>query len=113
MKKKYLFLAMVPVLVGLSGYAAKLSFSSRGPVAIAQTEASSLDRTVNTAALADVLSTHVDEQGLVTYAELQANREQLDAYNASIQLIDQATYDSWSEEEQIALLINAYNSLTL
>ncbi|MEL6881655.1 MAG: DUF547 domain-containing protein [Cyanobacteria bacterium J06607_10] len=118
MKKKYLFLAIVPAIIGLSGYAAKLSFSSRGPVAIAQTEASNTEasnteRTANTAALADVLSTHVDEQGLVSYAELQANREQLDAYNASIQLIDQATYDSWREEEQIALLINAYNSLTL
>ncbi|MEM9152364.1 MAG: DUF547 domain-containing protein [Cyanobacteria bacterium P01_F01_bin.3] len=68
---------------------------------------------VNTPALATVLSTYVDEQGLVDYDKLQVDRRPLDAYNASIQLTSQATYDSWSEPEQIAFLINAYNSLTL
>ena len=54
-----------------------------------------------------VLETYVDEQGLVDYDKLQVDRRPLDAYNASIQLTSQATYDSWSEPEQIAFLINA------
>lgn len=64
-------------------------------------------------AFAEVLSTYVDEQGLVDYDTLQANRAQLDAYNTSVQLLDPAAYEGWDDSEQIAFLINAYNSITL
>ena len=62
---------------------------------------------------ADVLQTYVDDEGLVDYAGLQANREQLDRFNQSIGAVTPETYASWTEAEQIAFLTNAYNSLTL
>ncbi|MEM6597426.1 MAG: DUF547 domain-containing protein [Cyanobacteria bacterium P01_D01_bin.36] len=112
MKKQYLLLAIAPILVGLGGYAfITASQADTTPTVIAQTSANDIE--VNTPALATVLSTYVDDQGLVDYDKLQVDRRPLDAYNASIQLTSQATYDSWSEPEQIAFLINAYNSLTL
>ncbi len=110
-RKKYLLLVLVPALIGLGGCAGSPA-AQTGGAAVAQAAAAG-PTAVNTAALANVLSVYVDESGLVDYDALQANRQQLDAYNASIQLLEPATYDTWSESEQIALLINAYNSLTL
>lgn len=60
-----------------------------------------------------VLSNYVNDKGLVNYSELQANRQILDRFNQSLALVDANTYKSWSEPEQLAFLINAYNSLTL
>ena len=62
---------------------------------------------------ADVLATYVDDQGLVDYQSLQANREQLDRFVASMGAVSPATYQSWSESERLAFLINAYNAFTL
>lgn len=62
---------------------------------------------------AQVLDTYVDEKGLVDYDGLQANREQLDRVVASFGAVTPDTYDSWSEDDQIAFLINAYNVFTL
>ena len=112
LKKKYLLLALAPALISFSGCAV-ISSQSGADSAIAQTETITTADAVNTAALAEVLATYVNEEGLVDYDGLQANRQQLDAYNASLQLTSQASFDSWSEAEQIAFLINAYNSLTL
>lgn len=60
-----------------------------------------------------VLSQYVDDKGLVNYSELQTNRTLLDRFNASLAQVDPNTYQSWDEAEQLAFLINAYNSLTL
>lgn len=62
---------------------------------------------------ATVLETYVDEGGLVDYEGLQANREQLDRFNRSLGEVSPAVYNSWSQEEKLAFLINAYNSFTL
>ena len=62
---------------------------------------------------AAVLATYVDEKGLVDYERLQANRQQLDAFNTAVANIPLEVYQSWSEKEQIAFLMNAYNSFTL
>lgn len=62
---------------------------------------------------AHVLRTYVNDQGLVNYSGLQANREQLDRFNHSLAVVTPQTYSRWSETEQIAFLINAYNALTL
>lgn len=62
---------------------------------------------------ATVLTTYVDDQGLVDYAVLQANREALDKYVQAIGAVPQATYEQWPESEKIAYLINAYNAITL
>lgn len=62
---------------------------------------------------AEVLKQYVDEQGLVDYTGLQANRVQLDRFNQSLGEVSAQTYDSWEEAEKIAFLSNAYNSFTL
>ncbi|MEL4895679.1 DUF547 domain-containing protein [Crocosphaera sp. Alani8] len=62
---------------------------------------------------ATVLETYVNEGGLVDYEGLQANREQLDRFNRSLGEVTPEVYNSWSEEEKLAFLINAYNSFTL
>ena len=110
--RTYLLGALIPTVLLLGGCFVADSFRSDQASAIAQTESTNT-KAVNTPALATVLEKYVDEQGLVDYESLQADRQQLDSYNASIQLLDQSAYDSMSDSEKIALLINAYNSLTL
>lgn len=61
----------------------------------------------------EVLKTYVDEAGLVDYAALQVQRQQLDDFNAAIAVVDDETFNSWTEAEQIAFWTNAYNSITL
>lgn len=65
------------------------------------------------AGYATTLKRFVNEQGLVNYQALQANRAELDAFAASVGTLDAAVYESWPEAEKIAFLINAYNALTL
>ena len=59
------------------------------------------------------LSEYVDDQGLVNYEGLQSDRTPLDQFNLSLNAVLPSNYDSWSDSEKIAFLINAYNSLTL
>jgi len=110
MNKNYLLLALVPALIGISSCSPT---AKSGRSAVAQETYANASTEANTPAFAEVLAQYVDEQGLVDYDTLQENRSQLDAYNASLQLLAPETYESWSDEEKIALLINAYNSLTL
>ena len=113
MRKRYLLALLLPVAIGFGGCSATASSpSDRTAVAQASGESPANAR-VNTAAFANVLSSYVDDGGLVDYEGLQANRGDLDAYNASLQLTPASTFESWSESEQIAFLINAYNSITL
>ena len=74
------------------------------PVAFAQTELA--------AGLAPVLATYVD-RGRVDYVGLQANRDRLYRFNASLARVTTATYAQWNEAAQIAFWIDAYNALTL
>jgi hypothetical protein len=62
---------------------------------------------------ATVLKTYVNEQGLVDYKGLQANRGQLDRFVAAVGAVAPVAYQSWGEKEKLAFLINAYNALTL
>ena len=61
----------------------------------------------------NVLQTYVGDRGLVNYQELQANRQKLDQFNQSLSRVNTETYKSWSDQEKLAFLLNAYNSLTL
>lgn len=72
-------------------------------------EATGLD----TKLYADVLSTHVNDEGMVDYRGLQSNRATLDRYVASMARLDPKVYEAWNEKQKIAFWINAYNSLTL
>lgn len=65
------------------------------------------------AGYAATLKRFVDEQGLMNYRALQADRVQLDAFAANVGALDRAVYESWPEAEKIAFLLNAYNALTL
>ena len=61
----------------------------------------------------EVLQTYVDDNGLVDYATLQQNRQSLDNVNGAIAVVSDDLYNSWTEAEQIAFWVNAYNSITL
>ncbi|MGC9523968.1 MAG: DUF547 domain-containing protein [Limnospira sp.] len=60
-----------------------------------------------------VLQTYVDDRGQVDYKALTANPQALERFNAALAYLSRDTYESWTEAEQIAFWINAYNSLTL
>jgi hypothetical protein len=51
--------------------------------------------------------------GLVNYQKLKENRQLLDEFNSAIGEVPPSTYQSWTNNEKIAFLINAYNSFTL
>lgn len=60
----------------------------------------------------ELLKEHVDDEGLVDYEEINDDREDLKEYLN--QLSTNAPNDnSWSEEEQLAYWINAYNAFTI
>jgi len=60
-----------------------------------------------------VLARVVDGRGMVAYEALQRDPAQLDRYLQALADLSPARFASWPEAEQIALLINAYNALTL
>ncbi len=107
--KKYAILAIAPLLLGLGS-------CSLGP-SQAKTPASqtvsAASAPVDIASLTQVLSSYVDNEGQVDYKALQKDPAALDGFNQSIQKTSPSTFESWTEKEKIAYLINAYNSLTL
>ena len=55
----------------------------------------------------------MDENGSVDYVGLKENPADLAAYENQLQALSPQTFASWSEPDQIALWINAYNAFTL
>ena len=49
----------------------------------------------------------------VNYKALDQQREKLDDYLSSLSQITQTQYETWTEDKQLAFLINAYNGFTL
>ena len=62
---------------------------------------------------AAVLDRFVDQQGLVDYAGLKADRADLDAFMKAIAATDPLDYARWSADEQLAYWLNAYNAYIL
>jgi hypothetical protein len=91
------------------GPEALLRRMANGAVATAQVPQPSLDPAPFNAVLNDV----VDDRGMVDYAALQRDPAQLERYLKALADLPPERFSSWSEAEQIALLINAYNALTL
>ncbi|MHC4591989.1 MAG: DUF547 domain-containing protein [Planctomycetota bacterium] len=60
-----------------------------------------------------VLKEFVDEDGMVDYKGLKANRGRLDAFVRSLGSVRRDEFEKWSDEQQVAFWINAYNGLTL
>jgi hypothetical protein len=92
-----------------SGPEALLRQMANSVAATAQAPQPSLDPAPFNAVLNDV----VDECGLVDYAVLQRQPAELDRYLQALADLPPDRFSSWPEAEQIALLINAYNALTL
>jgi hypothetical protein len=61
----------------------------------------------------DVLSTYVNDKGMVDYKSLKQNRKKLDSFHEKVASLAPAEYEKWSKDAKIAFLINIYNSLTL
>ena len=101
------------LLLGIAGCdrgpEALLARSTSGTTAAASTPQPSLDPAEFNAVLARV----VDGRGMVDYAALQRQPAQLDRYLQALAELPPERFASWSEAEQIALLINAYNAFTL
>lgn len=69
-------------------------------------------------AFSKVLSDHVVvySNGLksaVNYSALAHNRPPLDQYLVSLSEVEHAQYENWTQPQQLAFLINAYNGFTL
>lgn len=109
MQKTILSLSLIAVLLGGCS-AGALNAPTDGTTSVANADG---DLAAADASYGDALVTYVDDQGMVDYAALQQNREQLDAYNNALAVVSDETYSSWTEAEQIAFWVNAYNSLTL
>ncbi|NES00682.1 MAG: DUF547 domain-containing protein [Symploca sp. SIO1B1] len=114
MNKLNQILILLPTVIILSSCAASApSNQAQDNNTQAQTTTVAQAAPLNYDDYAEVLETYVTEDGLVDYQKLQENRQQLDDFNATFEKVTPAEYASWSEEEQIAFLINAYNSFTL
>ena len=118
MKKYCLLITAISATIAIAGCANSANVTQAGEnenqVAIEQTNVTiAANQAFNYQDYADVLGTYVNDAGLVDYEGLQANREQLDRFNQSLANVTPEIYNSWSEPEQIAFWMNAYNSLTL
>jgi hypothetical protein len=102
---------LIPALVLVGGCSAVISGSDNREQYV--DEAAIANAEFSYEPYAEVLETYVDEQGLVDYEALQASPGKLLTFNALIGEVSPETYANWSEAEQIAFLVNAYNSFTL
>ncbi|MEL6129109.1 MAG: DUF547 domain-containing protein [Cyanobacteria bacterium J06628_4] len=110
MKRQYLSAFFLACSVGLVGCS---TGATPADTASGETQIIATQEGVDYSVYDDVLSTYVDDSGWVDYVGLQESRQPLDSFNNGLAVVDDTTYDSWSETEQIAYWVNAYNSLTL
>jgi hypothetical protein len=65
------------------------------------------------ATYARVLSSYVDDKGMVQYKALKAGRADLDQFAGWMGSLKAEEFAGWSRGEKVAFWINAYNALTL
>ena len=112
-------LRLTIAVIGLSAIASCSNFTNgtkssfATPDATTATTTPAVNNSFSYADYAEVLSQYVSDRGLVDYSGLQANRQQLDRFNRSLGQVAPETYAGWSDNQKIAFLMNAYNSLTL
>ena len=116
-KRHYFSALFLACSIGLIGCSTE-SITQKSTAPASETQPNEIanaatDATLDYDAYGDVLDTYVDASGWVNYADLQTSRQMLDSFNNGLAAVDEATYGSWSEAEQIAYWVNAYNSLTL
>ena len=76
-----------------------------------QAEANHFDHQHST--LTEVLDRYVDDDGLVDYPALLQDKTLLDDYLTQLSRVTIQEVTLWSESQQLAFWINAYNALTL
>ena len=62
--------------------------------------------------LNDLLSTHV-QNGLVDYKSIKADPKNLDMFVVQAGAVDHSEFDTWTQPQQLAFLINLYNAVTI
>ena len=111
------FLLLIAAIVGVSAIASCSNSVNSTQNSVETADVADVqiaaNQSLNYQDYAEVLQTYVNDDGLVDYNGLQANREQLDRFNQSLGNISPETYAAWNEAEQIAFLTNAYNAFTL
>jgi len=60
----------------------------------------------------NVLKSYVKD-GRVNYTALKAHRQELDRFLDQVAAVSETGFKGWSEKQQIAFLVNAYNAYTL
>lgn len=58
---------------------------------------------------APILTTYVNDRGMVNYKQLKRNRSELTALQAEFAKLEPNQYNRWPKEDKIAFWINAYN----
>jgi Protein of unknown function, DUF547 len=108
------FLLLLPLLIFLTSCATNSSSLAIGKSAGQKPDSSLVsDRPLNSENYEAILKEYVNAAGQVDYENLKNNRSRLDEFNASLASVSPSLYESWTEAEKIAFLVNAYNSLTL
>lgn len=111
MRQSFFFSALLPVMVLMTGCVASVTSPTPTVQTETQSELAAIPETYDD--YTEVLETYVDDQGLVDYAQLQANRQQLDGFVDSFAAVAPSDFETWTEAEQIAYWVNAYNAITL
>lgn len=111
MRQSSSLLALLPVIALMTGCVASVNSQNQAIQTESQSEVAAIPETYDD--YAEVLETYVDDQGLIDYAQLQANRQQLDSFVASFAAVTPSDFETWTEAEQIAYWVNAYNAITL
>lgn len=61
----------------------------------------------------EILAAHVDSEGFVDYAGLKTDPDPLGRYIDTLGAVEKSEFDRWSQDQQLAFLINLYNAQTL
>jgi len=61
----------------------------------------------------EVLKTYVDGKSKVSYRELKEHKKEMKVFLDELKKLESEDFQTWSDEEKIALWINAYNVFTL
>ena len=84
-----------------------------GAAPLAACQGTAADPPAGIAPYARTLSAYVNDQGLVDYRGLLADRAGLDAFVDHLAAVDPDAFNTWPETERLAFWMNAYNALTL
>lgn len=109
--KLFLLLLFLPAIILFSGCVADSVQPSSTAASPVVSSTATIPLTYDD--YAKILTQYVNEQGLVNYESLQANRQPLDRFTTALAQVAPSTYDAWDKHEKMAFWINAYNAFTL